>query len=452
MSEYLEIARKIIETRWNRRSSLFLLLFLVIIIGLTFFSGIDLSKIRAPEILILSLILLAIAFIWIYTNRVPIVQKGKIGFCIAIATENIEQQKQLRQDFIREIEKLLDRSSLRYNFSFIEYPQYLAQKINSQSLADEYRRKSRCHFMIWGDVRSRKFQGQSQQFLSMEGLVSHGPMPKNIQASLAAEFTELFPRRVIISSEGDIFQFEITAQWINIVATYIIGVAALLSGDIPYSTELFESVYAQTRQLKSEVPALVKIRDRAPGRLTDIYIAYAQAYYNEWMQTKNNELLTKMEPYLANLKQIAPMNSIANGCRSIWLFLVKRDLVSAKAELNRSHKHSDVGWRYNLAFLFAYENNMKQAIKEYRQAFKGYLSEPKILDQITDFIHWVLEIEPQMTQLYFCLGFINRFAKQDSSRALQEFEKFVEVAHPNRYADQIRLANTYIQEIHDEVH
>lgn len=302
--------------------------------------------------------------------------------------------------------------------------------------------------MIYGRARTRHIQGEDRHVLNLEGAVAHKPIPGEIQKHFSAEFTELFPRKLVISSEGDLFSFEFTAEWINLVARYIIGTAALLSGDIKYAKELFEHLEHETKLLQTDLPAIVKIRQRVPTRLADIHLIQARSCYEEWRQTKNPEPLTRMKPYLDGLERVAPGNYGGHVLRSIWLFVVNRDVGGAKDEIEQCRTRRDVTWRYNYAFLLAYEGNLKKAFKEYKRASQGYCTEPRVLLDIEDFICWILEKEPEKVQLHFCLGLLNFFSKGDNARALQDFERFLEVTSPDQFCEERRRAEAYIQNIH----
>jgi hypothetical protein len=66
---------------------------------------------------------------------------------------------------------------------------------------------------------------------------------------------------------------------------------------------------------------------------------------------------------------------------------------------------------------------------------------------IEDFVAWIVEKEPDKTQLHFCLGVINFLCKGDPARAVLDFQKFLEVTPADQFAEEQRLAMAYIDTI-----
>ena len=181
--------------------------------------------------------------------------------------------------------------------------------------------------------------------------------------------------------------------------------------------------------------------------MVDIYLAYAKYHYEQWVLTRDSEPLDKLKIFVDKLETLAPTNYEGNILRSIWLFLEKREIDTAIAEIQRSRNRKDILWRYNLAFLYAYEGKMKEAIREYNKASNGYLPNTKVLGDIIDFIYWVVEKEPNKCQLYFCLGLIHFLSTEDYSQALREFEIFLELTPPDLFPDATLTAEKYINTI-----
>ena len=160
------------------------------------------------------------------------------------------------------------------------------------------------------------------------------------------------------------------------------------------------------RETKTELPAIVKIRNRLPVRLRDIYLIRVRICYQDWVQTKDVKDMEQMKPFLDALDAVSSGNHDARIFSSLWHFVIARDIAKAKSECVKGKNKQNIAWRYNYAFLFAYEGNLERASKEYKQAFKGYYQEAGFIFDIVDFILWVLNKEPDKTQLYFCLGLI----------------------------------------------
>ncbi len=438
-------------SRWHRRSTLLILVLFSSGVLLWLFSAINFQKIEKSQYLIGGSLLILLVAYWFYSNRLPRAPKGKIGFALGIVADNPDQQKKLKRDFSQTLRDLLNRSKYRYSFVFVEIPNHFIDKIVSPDGAIKFLHDARCSFMVYGKARTITMNGQLQHILNLEGVVAHKPIPTEISKSFSKEFAELFPRRMTISSEGDLFQFEITAQWIDVLSKYIIGIAALLSGDIGYAQELFENLKQVLLDKKQNLPALIKIKQRLPSRLEDVYLVQLNILYEEWKRSKDDSLINKMKPILDKLNAVSPHNFDARFYRSIMYFLNGRQISKAKAETLKAQTKKHTTWQYNYAFLLAYEGNMNEAVKQYKVAVDEVFEEPKVVLEVIEFIMWVLDIEPNKTQLLFCLGMIYYYAIKDFSLALQDFKKFVEVTPANRFSTQRKEAQRLIIKIQKDI-
>lgn len=448
--ELVRLMIEIIKKGWYRKSTLPLLVLFVIGVLLLLFSAINLQAIEPGEIGIGVFILFIVIAIWFYTNIPPRAANGKIGFAIGIKTDNPEQHHKIKRDFIDTLRKLLYESKYRYSFEFIELPDRIIEKINPDT-AVKTLHDLRCSFMIYGKARTTTLKGQVQHVLDMEGVVAHKPIPQTISKTFSMEFASLFPKRKTISSEGDLFEFEVTANLIGIISKYIIGVASLISGDIGYSQELFEGLQEELRGKKIESPAIVKIRDRIPIRLRDIYLIRVRMCYQEWVRTKDVRDIEQIKHILDSLDVVSPGNHEARIFSSLWYFVVERDIAGAKNECVKGRDKRLIAWRYNYAFLLAYEGNLDKALDEYKHAFRGFYAEPRFIFDVVDFILWVLSIEPDKTQLYFCLGLIYFYKIKDYSLALQDLERFIEFSQPDLYSVEKREAEKLITTIQKDI-
>jgi tetratricopeptide (TPR) repeat protein len=449
-----DIVREIlnlIKARWYRPSTLIILVFFAAIVLLSMFSAIKIEEMTLPEVIISIAIIVGLAFLWYTSTRMPKATKGKVGFAVGIVAETQEQRDLIARDFVETLRNLLSRSEFKYHFSFLEIPAHLAQKIESPDDAHKVLNNSRCQFLVYGRARTRRIQGEERHVLDLQGIVSHSPIPQEVQKHFSKEFGELFPNKLVISSENDIFSFEFTAEWVSLVARYIIGIAALVSGDILYSQQLFESLEQEVVKPQTDFPAIIKLRQRVPQRLASVYLTRASIYFQEWRQTKDLRQMADMEVFLNQLRRVAPNEPGGHLLKAIWLFVTERDIRGAKDELERCRIQQDATWQYNYAFLLAYEGNLKKAFKEYKRASQAYTRAPGLLLEVENFICWVLENEPDKIQLHFCLGLLNFFGKDDKARAMQDFEEFLTHTPPDQFVEERRLSGVYIEQIRGQL-
>ena len=121
----------LIKTRWYRRSTLIILLFFAGAALLSLFSAISFEEISLLELIVGIIILTVVVLFWFFSTRLPKASKGKVGFAVAILTETKEQREQIAKDFVVTLRDLLHRSALEYHFSFMEFPQHYAQRIQA---------------------------------------------------------------------------------------------------------------------------------------------------------------------------------------------------------------------------------------------------------------------------------------------------------------------------------
>lgn len=436
-------AYEFIKKRWYRRETLLLIVGISFLVFLFIGSPNFVQQITQSHFLVAASVAILTATIWFATTRRPKSPKNKIGFGIAILTETQIQEERLTNDFVITLRNLLLSRKFKYKFHFINFPSHFVEQIQDQDDAKGLLKGSRLKFLIYGRARTRSINGTDHHFLELEGVVAHSTLNPQVQSLFSKEFSDLFPRRITISSENDIFSFEFTAELIKFVAMYIIGIAAMLSGDPTYGQELFEDLDNQLKSTKLDLPAIVKIKERLPARLTDAYYLQAYLLMGQWFKTKDTQQLFNAKAPLDKLKLVSPNNYNGHLIRSLWIFVVERNVGEAKKEILKCKEVHEVTWRYSYAFLLAYEGDLGRANKEYKRAFKGTV-QSIALKEIIDFITWILQTEPDKVQLRYCLGIIYLFQLKEFSRARENFERFIQNSPNRRYKEQIRLSMEYI--------
>jgi tetratricopeptide (TPR) repeat protein len=396
---------------------------------------------------VMGVVAVSIFVIWYKNRKLPRTRKGHVGFVVAISTETEQHRTKIEQDFVLALNDLIQKGNLPYRFHFFELPEHHSVKINDVEEARKYLHRTRSRFMVFGRAKVRHLMGEDRHVLILNGIVAHKEVPIEVSKQFAAEFSELFPRKLQLSMENDLFLFEVTSELVNLVARYIMGIASLLSIDVNYAESVFEDLKSRIEKLQTNVPAIVKIRQRVPFRLTEVYSAQVRLRYNAWKKTKNLTFVKDMETYLDKLAAVSPSDYSARLMRSIWLFLVRRDIASAIGELRKCRDVRDPIWQFNLAFLHAYKGDMKMATRHYNAAFRFKEFDQEVIFDIEEFISWVADLESDKVQLYYCLGLINYHAKGDKVRAMQDFKKFLDVVPAASYEIQRSRASKYVDDI-----
>ena len=433
MEQFLDFLTKQVKPRWSSRSALALALVTGGSAALLFVSEVELGSLTWIDYAIVALVLIAIATVWHLTNRAPKAKKGRIGFVIAITTEKESHAKRLRSDFVAKIRELLIQVPSLYGFDLIEYSQGQSEKVTPET-AERYLLKSNARFMIYGRARIRKVGGEKYHVLNLEGAVGHAALgPKTAQA-LSKEFREVFPRVLQIQKEIDLFGFEVTAALMDMIARYIVGIAAMVSGDLKYAEELFTDLRSRSDPSTAAIPAVVKIRQRVPTRLREVYNIQMREAVKDNQHDKQH--LMQADEVLKKIERLGRLDYSQTLMKAMCEFFLRRNVRKAKRLLRNCQGNPDATWRYSLAFLYAYTGDIRKARRLYGKAFHSPHLDSTVPIQTEEFIRQVLDEEPGRIQLLYCLGLINYFVKSDMASAVRDFKEFL--AKPGR--DELSVA------------
>lgn len=422
-----EILAGLAKEHWHKLWALGIALFLAIGSFVTILGSVDFGDFGIWHWVALTVLTLGVILIWVHTNRLPKARRGTIGIGIAISSENELQAKQLRSDFTKQLRERMHQLSSN-EVSFIEFRSVIAELLvdSGRESAAPLMRKSRCHFLIYGQAKQRLVQGERKHILELNGVVLHAPVARETSARLSGEFREMLPSRVMFKEEGDIFAFEITAALLDAVTRYIIGIAAGLSGDFIMAERIFVDLReAIDKGTLSGVPLIEKIKSRLPERIAEALSAHMGALYHKYQMSRDKSFLVDLDAVSSRLQVLVPDDYKSHLIRAICLFVLKKDAVGARREIMRCRNAADGIWLWSKAFLEAYELKFEDALQTYRKAFAVTLTDPSVPIQCEEFITCILDDEPDKGQLYYALGLINRFSKSDPAAAKSDFERFI---------------------------
>jgi hypothetical protein len=398
------------------------------------------------DIAVLLMTVVIISLTWSISRRPPKTQKNKLGFLVSIAcSDDIESQK-IKEDFIIPLRQLVRSGAAGKHFHFMELPQYLAAQIIEPETAQTIRIKCRAHFMLFGRVRVREIGGRQRHIIEFEGLVSHRPIPQSVSQSFSQEFAELLPRKLSIATENDLFSFQFTSEWTDIVARYIIGIATALSGNFDDAETLLIDARDRLRSKNRSFPIYAKLIERIPIRISELNEVRAVAMHRRWVGSHTPDLLNQVGTYIDKIEPSRQNQPDVLTLRAIYIFLRHRQTEQAIALLRQSSNQNNGQWHFNMAFLLAYKEDLKGAIRHYRLGMQ-YDVQADTLFQIEDFIHWLIEQEPEKYQLLFCLGFFNWKIRGDRTSAIENFTDFLHRCNATRYPTERRLAQRWLEEL-----
>jgi|GEM_PF-3070278 tetratricopeptide (TPR) repeat protein len=390
---------------------------------------------------ILILLETKIAYLLLPRNK-----KNKIGIIIAIDTEKKKEKQRLHKDLIEKIRNYFENTQLSPLFTVLALPQKHAKRIKNAKEAERYLRFMKGNLIVYGTICERKYQGKDHYFFNLNGVVIHKLIPLETSRKLGQEFGELMPSKWSFDSGNELFGFQITQEWLDFVTKYIIGISFLVSNKYDDAEQIFLSLAREIYSMASAVPALLEIKKRLPFRLLEIADIQTQILYSRYVNSRDNVFIGSMKKYLDIFKRYEPNYYRARLLNSIYLFLIHRDIKGAMKELRGVKMPLDTTWRYNLAFLLAYQGNLKQAKRQYDKAFEGFTSSNAINDTEV-FMSDIMGKEKDKYCLLFLRGYLNLKGKGDMALAKQDFENFIKIAEPTKYAEEIRIAGIYVEQI-----
>lgn len=426
---------------WHRRAG-----FAALLLPLLALEAYLLHSDPASLAVVAALSAIAVEAIWRITRRLPRTRRGKLGFVICIACDDEAHGRQVRADLIFNLHRLLKVGHTGPSFQVIEIPQFRAEKVVHLDDAQRIRIETRAHFVLYGRVRRRSHGGKEHHFVELDGIVSHTPISQEASNSLGREFSELLPRKLLIPGASELFAFEFTSDWTEVVARYVIGVAAQLSGDYDYAEKLYSDSRNRLDALRV-LPISAKLRERIPTRLAEMQEGRAIAAYEAWATTHSEDAVEKLHMYLAPIEAGTYRSPATLNLLAICAFLRNRDVDRSLHWLEQIvAQNRDGTWHLNVAFLYAYKGNLRRAVRHYRSAGRLRI-EPEVIGKIEDFVCHIAQIEPSKCQLYFCLGFFNWHIKGDTVQAAKDFGAFVSTPSSSQYPMEVQLAGRWVEEL-----
>lgn len=384
---------------------------------------------------------------WYVSRSVPKTKPDKVGFVISIACDDESEAKRIRADFVQTLQRLIKAGKTGSTFQFIEVPSFLSERIVDVDDAQKLRIQTKAHFLLYGRVRVRNLNNKEHHFIELDGVVAHKPVPDKLSKQLANEFSELLPRKVAIATENDLLAFQFASEWAEVVAKYIIGIAAALSGDLVYAEQLYSDVLERVRSIAHEFPVFEKLRQRLPIRIFEIFEARATNSYERWAVTHDPHQIGYMGDMLQKIDYEQYKRPSIVFLMSIYHFLHNRDVATALDWLNKCAKQNrNAVWHFNQAFLHAYQGDLKTAIRHYRAAVVLPMT-PDLIAKIEDFLLLIASNEPAKYQLFYCLGFFNWQVKGDNMQAAKDFEKFLHSGVPTEFVKERELTRNWMREI-----
>ena len=394
-----------------------------------------------------SLVLIWTCF-WLYKRYVlPRTSKGKIGIILALATESNKEKIRVKNDLVRRMQELIDANQLDNLLDIVLLTNHQAERVNQvlskyrAQLSKSFERNDpigpelmkqriklqkrlRGIFYVWGSVVVR--EGDTT-YLENDVIVFHCQIDPKARQQIAVDMTSIWSPQFTFKEKAEYRGFRLSAELISLAALYIIGEAAFVVNQFDVALRLHESLDRELGLLQGH-PNLRIIKQRLNELLAEEYniVAYLNHSRNgEFDEAKRLiELCLQHDPryydaYIQKARiEFEHENNPGRALQTI------RDAMKVAG--------SDGTWRYSEAFLLMYMENFRRALTVYKQiAAYSYEGEKGVLEQIYEFNHKRIEVEPEKLQPWFIIGFLKYKKSRNYPEALEYLERFLQLAGGN---------------------
>jgi len=398
-------------------------------------------------------------FYWLYKrNYLPENKKGYVGIVICVKTDNDKQKNRLKDDFVKRVRGLIARKNLKKIINVILLSNYQAEytikvleeyAINKESKKankewQKIRKKTHGHFFIYGSIKERQ-DGENRYYLDLEALVIHAPVQFHTQKQIVQDFLSVWYKQISFKEKLEFKGFLFAADSIFIAVQYVVGIAALVSGDIYLALELHTGLDRDPyfSRFSTLPPNLQNVRKKLKILLSEENFLVAKSFSKQGDFSEAEKYIKRslsIEPNYGSylLKSIIEFSSKNNPDESLKCVYRARDLA-----------RSDGTWRYNEGFLLMYMERFRESLKVYSRIVNtSFVGEENILVEIYKFNEDFLKTHPEKIQSYFIVGFLKYKKGLNYPDSLEYLEKFIsESTSKDKYRVLRDKAEVYHREL-----
>ena len=393
-----------------------------------------------------------------YRKRVfPRNKKGFIGIVICINAENDKQKIRIKNDFLYGLNKLASDNGLNNIVSLIHLDKYhnefaynILSKYSKNKTGkaekkdfEKLKNLTNGHFFIYGNIKERQ-DGVNKYFIDLDAMVIHSPIDVLTQRNLTQEFLKVWFKQVSFEEKFEFKGFEFTADSVFIAIEYVVGLAALVSGDVTLAlnlhTKLANNAYFQ--KFHPLPPTLKQVKEKLKKLLAEEKLLLATKYYYENRLEESNKFLLD--------SMAIEINYGALLLKAIIEFLLENDPEKALKTIYdaRAHSKDNSTWRYSEVFLLMYLERFEQGLRSLKKITTSSFKREEItLLDVNSFIKRQLKKEPDKFQLYFLLGYLKYRKEMNYPEAYGYFEEFKKHADTNKHKCLLQKANAYLKEL-----
>lgn len=374
--------------------------------------------------------------------------EGKIQIVFAIVTENDLDNNRLNNDLIAPFYNYLDSRGLSNIFEVSSLNSKDAAQIKDIESSKKYLEKTKKHLIVYGSIKKRK-NPQDTYIFSLDATILHSPIPVLISSNISKDFSEIFPRKVLFPENDELIGFEVTKEWLGIAVRYLVGVAAMVSGNFGLSQKLFSELNDELNKVKDEDPVRNKFRQKLPTRIVENSKMICVLLYSAFVKSGNidTEPIKRSKEFFDIVLSYNPNDEQIINIAAIYYYLIENDLDECEKILTSTKRTTEPTWRINLAFVYALKGRLLDAKKMYDKASRHEFGGTNVINDAEVFLTKVIEISPEKNELLFCRGYINFKLKGDYALAKKDFDVFIENSGVNTDQEVVRLTTLYLRQI-----
>ncbi len=365
----------------------------------------------------LLVIYLGLLFIVISKRSLPKFKSDEYGIIFSVDMEDEKQFSLIRDKFVKEFQYKLKNEGK--NYRIVVLTQFVSNKMKEKYIDkkdyDGLCKKTKCKFVIYG----RSVKGGEKEDIScklhLDSVIFHNPMPsvnhKVLQREMSITFKPI--RDIEIYKTTETKDFEKHAMQLNLAFDYILATTHLFLSEFSDACQVFGEINRILRECDDTAPMIKMLKNVIGNRLYWCYIFMANrevlSYYddNEYQHMRNAKKLLDLACFYEK-------NGYDYKLLIAIYYFFEGNIKTALSHIEECKNiTNDKGWKFSRVFLKLYQQdsftNFMNAYKTYNSIFVKPAYTFEYITNISEFIHRVLEKEPQKKQLNFLLFLIYHY-------------------------------------------
>lgn len=394
-----------------------------------------------------------LSILYCYVIRIPKVNNNKKGIYFCFNVESQFKQNQIYNDFINLIEKKIEEYQLHHLLQVIQLNKYQSNKIKNiirqhdeAKMRDEQNCKEITKFkkminrtggiyFVYGDIIKRNDDGEKYFINIDKAIVTHNPIPQDVSNEIGVEFNNALIKQFNFSEKDEVKAMEVISNTNIVLATYIIGISALISNEYDKAYNIHTALMNQLNISNLDNKTYTSIKKGILNILIYeiFHLIKISMNAHEWKKAQLlNQQVIEYKQYLHTFyrQRVIIEYHIGDIDKSFEF----NSLVISNDKTNES--------KYNKAFLLCHKQRFNEAFQIYK------ILNNKPLEEDIEFLNLaiennsnILKQDPSKWYLNFILGFMYYDKLNNASQGLIFYENFIESIPKNLNGQIIEMKN-----------